>query len=331
MLYLLILVSIYFSCLRSVVDGVSLENIIPWVAPFLFSGVLFGFSKFLRISHGEFIAAGTLFSILVIFLFIGRITGQPLLMKLNGILTSGASGFFNEKQAFFSQALPVVYFQGTLNLTFIAVLAFAQRRYISYAIMLLALVVAPSRFGVAVVLFSSLLYYLLRPTSLSRKTLNVFVTLCPMLLALCTYVLIENNTPGKTELVDPVRAGHLVSVLDEINYDPTILFFGSGPGSVFYTKGFQAYTDNIEISQLEVIRKYGLFFFVIIHVFLGVLIRELYRKGRRPLIFAIISHYVVSLSNPVLFSLPFMLFLAYCLVVSTSRQCHENCFVNRNL
>jgi hypothetical protein len=109
-----------------------------------------------------------------------------------------------------------------------------------------------------------------------------------------------------------VRNLHLSSIVTNINHKPSIMLFGSGPGSRFYTSGFEAFTDNIEISQLEILRKYGLLFFILIHLILLRTVTNLFRSNNIELVFAIFGYYIVSFSNPVLMSTPFILFFAYC-------------------
>mgnify|MGYP001566512288 CR=1 FL=1 len=310
--YLTLVSLLSVSIMRSIASGVEPVTMVAWILPILSIPIFVVFCRAANITAKHFIASGALFGSVVILLFVGRLTGNPMLMELNELLTSGAAGFFNYKQAFFSDELPVVYFQGTLSLVFIGVLAWGYGRYFVFAIILIALVVAPSRFGVFSVCAFALFYTLL--SKLSFRYDRFWLTIiCVTAFAFIT--LLFNNTMARDSSFwlefDSVRGGHLSSIIEVLNDDPSILLTGAGPGSQFFSSGFGALADNIEISQLELLRKYGIAFIVFVHLFLALLIRRLVTKKRNAEVFALLSHYVVSLSNPALLSIPFLLFLGY--------------------
>jgi hypothetical protein len=323
--YLALVLLLTLSSLRSIISGVDPRSIVAWVAPLLSLPLLVFFCRSGDVRSNHFIAAGAIFAVIVVLLFIGRLTAIPVLMELNELLTSGASGFFNYKQAFFSDELPVVYFQGTLSLVFIGVLAWGCGNRLVFLIALIALIAAPSRFGVAVLCMLAILYSLSKfmkfrffPISLS---LFVFTVIGLTALATIQWYSVDSVFLGE---IDSVREGHLISITKEINEDPSQLITGAGPGSKFYSSGFGEFTDNIEISQLELLRKYGLVFFIFIHLFAVGLIYKLYRLGMYAEIYAVISHYIVSLSNPVLTSIPFLLFLGYLIKVVSENDRKKN-------
>ena len=138
--YLALVFLLMFSSLRSIISGVDPRSIVAWVAPLLSLPLLVFFCRSVDVRSNHFVAAGAIFAVVVVLLFIGRLTAIPVLMELNELLTSGASGFFNYKQAFFSDELPVVYFQGTLSLVFIGVLAWGRGKRLVFLIALMALV-----------------------------------------------------------------------------------------------------------------------------------------------------------------------------------------------
>ena len=62
-----------------------------------------------------------------------------------------------------------------------------------------------------------------------------------------------------------------------------------------------------EISQLDVLRRFGIVTFLLLHFLFFYLVAALFRtreKNRRGLAFALLSHYAVSLSNPVHLGFP---------------------------
>lgn len=302
------------SIIRASFAGVELKNIIIWTYPFLAFPVIYFVARSSRITSDHFVWAGLYFALIIIALFMGRITGDASLMWLNEKLTSGASGFFNQKQVFFQDAMPVVYFQGTLSLVFVSILAFGRGYYLAFFLMLVALVLAPSRFGVTVSLGFAYLLVLARLASWSRRIALLAVTLGAVLIAglfaPSGYVdMFDGDSSGSI-----VRLGHVQSLLETFNNDISKLILGSGPGSSFYSSGFHDYTDNIEISQLELIRKFGIGFFIVFSGLLSALFVALWRKGRKPHAMAIAAHFLVATSNPVLLTAVFLLYFSTALI-----------------
>lgn len=316
--YILLALLLSLSSLQSVVAGVEIKSIIPWIFPLLSLPIFIAFSRGAKVKSEHFIAAGAFFALLVIFLFIGRLTGNALLLEINELLTSEARGFFNYKQAFLSYELPVVYFQGTLNLVFIGVLAWCYRKYSVFVFILLALVVAPSRFGVFTLCLFALIFMIARALKF-RYVIIGFFGVAVIFILFILILSMETANPNLLNIyeIDPVRAGHITSVYKTIEENPSQLITGAGPGSLFFSSGFGLYTDNIEISQLELIRKYGVIFFLFAHVIVFILIYRLVKLNKHAEIFALIAHYFVSLSNPALLSIPFLLFLAYLIAESS--------------
>lgn len=302
---------IVISTVRSILVGVDPVNIIVWVLPIISFPVFISYFKSVNCNEANFISAGTIFGVVIILLFIGRVTGNSTLMDFHDLLTSNSAGFFNNKQAFFSDDLPVVYFQGTLSLVFIGVLAWGFKRYLSFMVALVALILAPSRFGVVVLLFFVFLYALSEYFKFEYRKIMIVLINILTLLVLIFFVseFFSYQLWGEFN-IDSVRFGHLNSFIDYINNDLSLAFTGGGPGSKFYSIGINDFTDNIEISQLEILRKYGILFFIFIHVSFFYVLYQLRNSKKNIQIFSLMAHYVVSYSNPVLFSIPFLLYLS---------------------
>jgi len=311
--WFVILLLLVPATMRSAFQGIEIKNIVVWIYPFLSFPLIYLIAKSSAIAERSFINAGFIFAIIIVLLFVGRITGNDTLMWLNDILTSKASGFFNQKQVFFEDAMPVVYFQGTLSLVFVSVLAVGKKCYFRYAVMLLALILAPSRFGVTVSLVSASTIIFL---SLGNPTKQFFAGLslvAAFFFALAVLPGSFNEIFSNESHGSRVRLGHFHSVMNDVDADPTIALIGAGPGTSFYSEGFDEYTDNIEISQLELVRKYGILFFFGLAIFFLVLVTSLWRVGRQYMAVALISQFVVATSNPVLLSSSFILFLSMAL------------------
>jgi hypothetical protein len=306
---LLILPSIAVAFLRSV----DLTNVILWTFPVLSFPVLLGTVRANQISPRHFLYGGVAFAVTVLMLFFGRVNQIPEIVNVHDFLAERSAGFFNEKKVFLEEALPVVYFQGTLVLVNCAILAISRGRYVAYLVLLVALAVAPSRFGVVLSLtFGMSAWWLRRPRNAFAWTALV-IGLC--VAGLAASALPETFTEifsGESE-GSQTRLKHLDSVVSVIDQQPWTIFTGSGPGTKFYTTGFDELTDNIEISQLEAIRKFGLPWFMALTTGLAVVCIRLIKRRQHGLALSIVAHYTVSASNPVLFSLPAAFLLAIAL------------------
>jgi hypothetical protein len=87
--------------------------------------------------------------------------------------------------------------------------------------------------------------------------ISLIGTICSLLLIYLLLFAVKNSS-------SIAKDGHLVSYIDLFLEDIRFFLFGQGPGSWFYTKGFHQYTTNTELSYLELIRMFGIFFTIII-------------------------------------------------------------------
>ena len=83
-----------------------------------------------------------------------------------------------------------------------------------------------------------------------------------------------------------------------------------GPGSFFYSSGFNEFVDNIEVSQLELFRKYGLIGYSLFHLSLFCLSWNFLVKRNYPAQICFAAFYFVAFSNPVLVTFLFSIFVS---------------------
>lgn len=69
------------------------------------------------------------------------------------------------------------------------------------------------------------------------------------------------------EASNVVKYGHLSSYATLFDENPLYLIFGQGPGTSFYSEGFNEMVFKTEWSYLEIIRCYGLFSLLIVYVY----------------------------------------------------------------
>ena len=98
------------------------------------------------------------------------------------------------------------------------------------------------------------------------------------------------------------KDGHLLSYIELFAEKPSIILFGQGPGSLFFSKGFNKFTPNTELTYLELIRMFGIFstFFFISFYFYPLLVllrsRKLYSIG-----IGYLAYLFIAGTNPFLF------------------------------
>ena len=121
------------------------------------------------------------------------------------------------------------------------------------------------------------------------------------------------------------KAGHISSYLNLFNNNITYFFIGQGVGSYFYTSGFNMAVTLTELSYIELIRMFGIFFTIII-VFLYLLPFLKQKKYNLPDSFSIAIAYLAYLfiagTNPFLIGRTgFMaMWIAYILLIRIKKH-----------
>ena len=307
--YLLFILSLLPSLVIALLNNIDIATIFSWIFAYLCIPMFYFYVKGSDLKVEDYIKAGGCFAALVVVLFFGRILQVPFVIAVNEFIESRSNGFFGSKNFLSGEVWPNVYFQGTLSLIICGALCIPYKFYWTFCLILISLVLAPSRFGVIVLVMW--LLFLFFKTSYKRFLWIPFILIIGMFI-------LENFAFGKEILAlfngesdgGTIRLGHLSSVINEFGSSPLNMLFGFGPGSEFYSAGFQEMATNIEISQLEFIRKYGLisFLFFMVFYFRTVLVKdqEIYFLNG-----ALFLYFLVAFSNPVLSSLFLFLFLMF--------------------
>jgi len=265
------------------------------------------------LSISSYCDAAIIFSLIIIIFFLSRLFAFVPIVRVFESITLKANGMFNTKVfSNSSSILPNVYFQGTLALIPAGVFLISMKKNISFLICLVALAVAPSRFG-----FLVLIVFLLIVRG-RRLFLVAFLLIAIYLLIRVSSIeipaIIDLNELFSVNSYDNiVRRNHIESLFSLFNENPMYLLIGQGPGSYYFTTGYNAFVDSIEISQVDLLRRYGIVVFGILNsLFFGFLIKlsKYYGSRQRGFSMALLAHYIVSFSNPVLLSLPAMIFIS---------------------
>jgi len=203
---------------------------------------------------------------------------------------------------------PQVYFQSTLALVVISIYAFLKGYRKCSVFLLFSLLISLSRFGVLVVVLFLALYFLLGIRRLALfsfwSLIFLVITFIPTILFI--YLLLPPDVDYQASS-DTVRFGHVVSVFNGMQ--PIHYLFGMGPGSIFYSNGFGTFVDNIEVSQLELFRKYGILGYTIFHLSFISLSWYFLKAKRYSSQICMSAFYFVAYSNPILLTFLFSIFV----------------------
>lgn len=99
------------------------------------------------------------------------------------------------------------------------------------------------------------------------------------------------------------KDGHIVSYISLFSENPSYFLIGTGPGSYFYTEGFGKAVTNTEISYLELIRMFGIFFSILIvciYMYPFFLIRKIENFENLSLAISYLAYLFIAGTNPFL-------------------------------
>lgn len=305
------------SLYNAYVGGVEVVRSVLYIYPLLVFPIFYIVFTSINVTMDTFLVGMRFFGFFVVTFFLLRVYQPSLVEGFVQILQSDASiGFFDRKTAFLGPWMPVVYFKATLIMVPAAIIAFYKKRWKDFILFFAFLVVAPSRTGVFVVMIFILIdLYKSKYIALLR---SAFVLVIPIVVL----ILVKDFAKLFVFIMDAGAAPrllHFPAVWNYFSERPMYFLFGGGPGSTFFTEAFifqenRGWTDDSEISQLEVLRRYGIFFTAYLLVLFKKVSRMTRSKGFSEISYALWSYFLVAASNPVLLSTPAIVFYSIALV-----------------
>jgi hypothetical protein len=308
------------------------------VTPFLFGLVL---ASLLFVLNGRLslrLLYTCLFSlaivIIVSFTFMFFLPGSSVTAVLNALfarLHESHEGYFGVK-AWGDLEAPGVYFGSTLFLvpTFVYFLFIGKP--IRAAIVLLAIALAFSKGGLAISIGFAVVYWVRSifsdsSPSVADKTRNpktrVYLRVVfAVALFFGITILIASSFQGFAEDVKDTFSGqsetatlrlrHIDSIFRLWKENPDYLLVGQGVGVPFYTTGESDYVQGVEVDHLNVVRKFGLPWFLGFSAIVFLSARKLILAQEvemRAFGFALASMYLAAGTNPVLITPMFIMLL----------------------
>lgn len=203
---------------------------------------------------------------LIIFSFVILIPESILFLSLTDIFTNVFT--IAEHKLILYWWIPGVFHKSSPVL--VMVLGYNLYRYLSkkelkclffvilYAFTLFATGTRANILSVLLIIFFIILFYFFYIKKNICFSVLIFLTgvICFSIVVFLLFTVKNSSSLAKD--------GHLISYIEYFSENSIKFLFGQGPGSLFYTKGFHRAVTNTELSYLELIRMFGIFFAMII-------------------------------------------------------------------
>lgn len=291
-----------------------IQNILALISfPFL---VAF-FSLFrLRDSVWAFKSAALTVAAITIIFWFAVLIGNEFAIATAEKLSEIEVGFFGLRELG-GLTFAVVYFKSTLFYVPAGILLLYSKRFVACLLMLVALVAATSKTGVAV----STIFLLVKAFRSRRPRWLVIGGLVVGSIGFAGYIGSTVSDVFSALSTDvntvTVRVEHWESLWSLFKENPFTPIFGQGAGTKFYSSAVEEYVNNIELDHLNSIRKFGIVWFSVFSIFIINIVYILYRQNEKYLAMALATTFIICGTNPLLLTLLFMSLLAISYVASS--------------
>lgn len=180
-------------------------------------------------------------------------------------------------------------------------------------LILVAIVCSASRALMAMAAISLFVLYFNYKTWPPR--ILILMAAVPLGLSVLTYLVNETSVLSADEQSNNIKIGHVVSFFNTADW--SMLFFGKGLGSYFYTEGYGTVVSQTEITWMDSVRFLGVPFSMLLLGSILFPVRKIFAsKELRPTGIIMLLYLLMSMSNPVLFnSFGFLVILWYWSVI----------------
>lgn len=207
-------------------------------------------------------------------------------------------------------AVPRIYFRVTL--VFVGGFAYSifRNKYVFVAIYLAALLLSYSRGGLIVCAIIFLLFSL---NNISKIKSNFTPTI---IILIVSYLMLNYYSPRVTEHMEGlfasssyyIRIDHLNNLMEIWNGSIYNLLVGFGSGSSMFSDVYGGQISNIEMSQVETIRRYGILWSFSLFTIMFFIIYNSKKYIHPSISMSLIALFLATLTNPVMQSPIFVFF-----------------------
>lgn len=265
---------------------------------------------------GFYCAIVVIFTYLLIFILIK--TGHiNLILNISDFANNYRIGFIGLKQSSDQSGYlmqPNVYFRWTMFLIPVCLL-FLKDHKLKFLTVLSAIFLTSSTGLILFSLLGIVVFSLMNGVikkNLGKWLIFVFfiigILICLLPFINVQDMLIKLSTQSTST---DIKLGHIQSALSEIFKSTNTFLLGTGIGSQFYSMGINAYTTNIEVSHINMLRQYGFIFFALFCSYFFTVFFKLMRTDStgKKLALGIMGFFLCAGTNPLLLSPFFILSL----------------------
>ena len=213
--------------------------------------------------------------------------------------------------------LSKIYFHFTLFLPSSFAFFLYEKNYLKTILLSIAIILSVSRGAIILTALISVIYILNYKSlkGLVIKLILFFITyliliqIIDLLIPNIFFHFLELNNSSNFTVYTRINQFNLVFdvLLDNIDY----LLFGMGSGTPIYSPFLNEFVYNLEIAPLEILRKYGVLFFILLFGSLIKIILQNLKSNKRNSII-LLSLLLATFSNPILTSPLFILIYFLC-------------------
>ena len=142
-------------------------------------------------------------------------------------------------------------------------------------------------------------------TVLGYKKMRYFIYPILALFVVMFLFVVFRLATQEGEASNAIKYAHLDSYFSLFGENPLYLILGQGPGSLFYSEGFNRWTAITEWTYFELLRNYGLLS-IVIFIVLALPLKTLWKHRENDFHFGVMCSYVLYLmiagTNPLLIS-----------------------------
>lgn len=201
-------------------------------------------------------------------LYLSILLHVPLSRYILGYLGAKFNGGYFGYLLVGNTTTPIIYFKSTLLGTFTSIFFFSKKKYIKSGISFISLFVGLTKAGIFFSVIGLLAIFFIRSKKLDYLFLLLF------------FIIVFYGASNYISLFSHLQGSHTLSVrIEQYNWfknwiynEPLQFIFGKGLGTSISLPYGKVY--NIELAYLDLIRKYGvLYFIIILGIFFKIIIK----------------------------------------------------------
>lgn len=290
--------------------SLAINNITPFIAGII---MLFLLQKEYQYLAIQALNISLLFmSVFSISIYLIFIIIPSSIESLSNLFNNLQLGFFGIK-AIEETGFPGVYFKCTLFYNFAFTSYLFYKDYKFAFIILIAIILSFSKSSIIIAL---LIIFIFVVSGIKvNKSLKIYINystvivLCLLVISIFLFFQLEyyetfrlyfhNAITGEAGTTQ-VRIGHYESVIKLFLDTPIYLIIGQGAGTEFFTKGFNVYTNNIELDHINAIRKFGLLWAISFYTLIIFSVVSLWKRNSKKYSLAYILTFILVGTNPLM-------------------------------